>query len=62
MRTHLFVDLANCAISRAQLIGAAGPSSRYWREMASAAHLLGIPWAEAERLGSPEADPTTPTR
>jgi hypothetical protein len=26
MRTHLFVDLANCAISRAQLIGATGPS------------------------------------
>jgi hypothetical protein len=37
--------------------------------MASAAHLLGTPWPEADRLGhscaawaSPEADPTTPTR
>lgn len=68
MRTPLFVNLANCALSRAQLIGAAGPSSRYWREIGTVAKLLGTPWPEADRLGrscaawaSPEADPTTST-
>lgn len=63
MRTPLFVNLAFCALSRAQLIGATGASPRYWREIGTVARLLGSPWTEADSLGSPEADPTTtPTR
>ena len=51
MTTPLFESLANCALSRARLIGATGPCPRYWRELASVAILLGSPWREAERMG-----------
>jgi hypothetical protein len=51
MTTPLFTALANCALSRAQLIGATGPSPRYWRELASVAVLLGTPWHDADTLG-----------
>ena len=51
MTTPLFTALARNATARAQLIGATGHCSRYWRELASAAHLLGSPWRDAERLG-----------
>jgi hypothetical protein len=51
MTTPLFTVLARNATVRAQLIGATGYCPRYWRELAAAAHLLGGPWHEAERLG-----------
>ena len=51
MTTPLFTALARNATARAQLIGATGHCPRYWRELATAAHLLGGPWHEAERLG-----------
>jgi hypothetical protein len=51
MTTPLFTALARNATVRAQLIGATGHCPRYWRELATAAHLLGSPWREAERMG-----------
>jgi hypothetical protein len=51
MTTSLFESLANCALSRARLIGATGPSPQYWRELFTVAALMGTPWREADRLG-----------
>jgi hypothetical protein len=51
MTTPLFESLANCALSRARLIGATGPSPRYWRELFTVTALIGAPWREADRLG-----------
>ena len=51
MTTPLLESLANCALSRARLIGATGPCPRYWRELFSVTALIGAPWREADRLG-----------
>jgi hypothetical protein len=51
MTAPLFESLANCALSRARLIGATGPSPQYWRELFTVAALMGTPWREADRLG-----------
>ena len=58
MTTPLFESLANCALSRAQLIGATGPSPRYWRELFTVTALIGTPWREADRLGLQGQSPT----
>ena len=52
MTDPLSTALANCALSRARIIGATGPSPQYWRELFTVTVLMGTPWREADRLGS----------
>jgi hypothetical protein len=56
MTAPLFESLANCALSRARLIGATGPCPRYWRELFTVTALIGAPWREADRLGGSVMD------